>query len=407
MRKQASIFRFSSRKDMINQKHLFALEEDITYLNGAAYAPMLKTAVEKGTEGMLMKAIRPFTINPQVHFDPAERTQKLFARLLNIDNPQRVAIIPAVSYGMAVVANNLHRLPDIKSKKHVLLIQDEFPNNVYAFERVCQQLSLSYHTIAKPDTKENRGQLWNERILNEINQETAMIVVPNIHWIYGVKFNLAEISKRCKEVGALMIVDATQSVGALDFNVDTIQPDAVICAGYKWLLGPYSIGLAYFGEFFDDGIPVEETWLNRIDSEKFAQLIRYERAYRPFAQRYNAGEYSQFIQLPMLENSLSQILDWGVDAIQEYCKSITQKPLEALMKLGCSLESEAFRGHHLLGISLPEGVDNQGFTEQLLNNKIFISNRGVAIRVSPNVYNTEDDMWALVEVLEHALHSKS
>jgi selenocysteine lyase/cysteine desulfurase len=388
---------------MTNQKHLFALEEGITYLNGAAYAPMLKTSIEKGTEGIHMKASRPFTINPQSHFDPAERVQKLFARLLNIDNSQRVAIISAVSYGMAVVANNLHRLPDISNKKHIILIQDEFPNNVYAFERVCQQLSLTYLTVAKPETLENRGQLWNERILNEINRETSMVVVPNIHWIYGVKFNLQAISKRCKEVGALMIVDATQSVGAMDFDVQTIQPDAVICAGYKWLLGPYSIGLAYFGEFFDEGVPVEESWLNRMDSEKFAQLIRYERAYRPFAQRYNAGEYSQFIQLPMLEDALVQILDWGVDTIQQYCQSISQKPLQALINLGCSLESEAYRGHHLLGISLPQGVDNQGFTEQLLSNKIIISNRGVAIRVSPNVYNIEEDMWALVEVLEKSL----
>lgn len=388
---------------MTNQKHLFALEEGITYLNGAAYAPMLKTSIEKGTEGMLMKASRPFTIDPKSHFEPAGRVQKLFAQLLNIDNPQRVAILSAVSYGMAVVASNLHRLPNISAKKHVILIQDEFPNNVYAFERVSQQLSLNYHTIAKPDTQENRGQLWNERIVNEITHETAMVVVPNIHWIYGVKFNLEAISKRCKEVGALMIVDATQSVGAMSFDVQTIQPDAVICAGYKWLLGPYSIGLAYFGEFFDEGVPVEEPWLNRVNSDKFAQLINYQKDYRPFAQRYNAGEYSQFIQLPMLEDALLHILDWGVDNIQQYCQSITQKPLEALIRLGCSLETEAYRGHHLLGISLPQGVNNQDFTEQLLNSKIIISNRGVAIRVSPNVYNTEQDMWALVEVLEKSL----
>lgn len=384
---------------MTNQSHLFALEEGITYLNGAAYAPMLKTSVAKGTEGMLMKASQPFTINPQSHFEPSENVQKLFARLLNIDNPQRVAIINAVSYGMAVVAHNLHRLPGILSKKHIVLIQDEFPNNVYAFERVSNDLSLKYNTVAKPDTIENRGQLWNESILNSINQETAMVVMPHIHWIYGVKFDLAAISKRCKEVGALLIVDATQSVGAMAFDVQTIQPDAVICAGYKWLLGPYSIGLAYFGEFFDEGVPLEESWLNRLDSNKFAQLINYQKSYRPFAQRYNAGEYSQFIQLPMLEDSLCQILEWGVDNIQQYCKRITQKPLEALIDMGCGLEDEAFRGQHLLGLNLPAGVDNAAFTEQLLQNKIIVSNRGVAIRVSPNVYNTENDMWALVESL--------
>ena len=118
---------------MASQKHLFALEEGITYLNGAAYAPMLKTSIEKGTEGMLMKASRPFTIDPKSHFEPAKRVQKLFAKLLNIDNSQRVAIISAVSYGMAVVANNLHRVPNIAAKKQNILFHAEFTNKVKSF----------------------------------------------------------------------------------------------------------------------------------------------------------------------------------------------------------------------------------------------------------------------------------
>jgi selenocysteine lyase/cysteine desulfurase len=195
------------------------------------------------------------------------------------------------------------------------------------------------------------------------------------------------------------LLDGTQSVGILDFDVEKIQPDALICSGYKWLLGPYSIGLAYFGEFFDEGIPVEESWMHRAESDNFAKLIRYERAYKPKAQRYNMGEHSNFILMPMLEDSLTQILDWGVNNIQNYCQKITQKPIEALQELGCKIENEAYRASHLLGISLPENIDNQAFTEKLLANKIIISNRGVAIRVSQNVYNTESDLWALVEVL--------
>ncbi|WP_337044538.1 aminotransferase class V-fold PLP-dependent enzyme [Emticicia sp. 17c] len=388
---------------MTNQINLFALDEGVTYLNGAAYSPMLKSSIEKGSEGMLLKASRPFSISPQNHFETADHVRQLFSRLINIKHPQRVAIITSVSYGLAVVANNLHRLPAIQQKKHIILIQDEFPNNVYAFERISKELSLEYLTISKPEKTENRGKIWNERILNAITHETAMIVVPHVHWIYGVKFDLKQISERCKAVGALLVVDATQSLGAMNFDVENIQPDAVITAGYKWLLGPYGIGLAYFGAFFDEGKPVEESWLNRANSDNFARLINYEQAYRPMAQRYNSGEYSQFIQMPMLENSLSQILDWGVDNIQAYCQQITQKPIEALVKLGCNLEAEAFRGSHLLGISLPDGIDNQIFTDTLLKHRIIISNRAVAIRVSPNIYNTENDLWALTEVLEKSL----
>ena len=388
---------------MTNQKHLFSIEDGITYLNGAAYSPTLKSSVDRGVEGINLKAVSPFKISGKDHFTLPEKVQKLFSKLVNIPDYQRVAIIPAVSYGMAVVANNIHRLPNISDKKHIIQIQDEFPNNVYAFDRVCQIHALTYKTIAKPDVLENRGKLWSEYILEAISTETAMVVMPHIHWIYGVKFDLEVISKRCKEVGALLIIDGTQSVGALDFDVEKINPDALICAGYKWLLGPYAIGLAYFGEFFDDGVPVEESWMHRIESDNFAQLIRYERAYKPKAQRYNMGEHSNFILMPMLEDALSQLLEWGVDNIQNYAQSITRKPIKTLQELGCWLEDEAYRANHLLGINLPSNIDNQAFTDKLLSNKIVISNRGVAIRVSQNVYNTEEDLWTLVEILKLSL----
>jgi len=388
---------------MINQKHLFSIEEGVTYLNCGAYSPTLKSTVEKGINAMMIKANQPYKISSQSHFEPAERVQKLFAQLINVPDYERIAFVSGVSYGMAIVANNLHRLPDIATKKHIILIQDEFPNNVYAFERVSAQFHLAYKTIAKPDSIENRGKVWNENILNAIDAGTAMVVVPQVHWIYGVRFDLEKISKRCKEVGTLLIIDATQSLGAMPFDTQKIQPDAVICGGYKWLMGPYSIGVAYLGAFFDEGVPVEETWLNRVNSDKFAQLTHYEKAYRPKAQRYNVGEYSQFINMPMFEDSLTQILAWGVDNIQNHCDEITQKPLEALKSLGCSIESDAYRVKHLLGIILPKGIDNQAFTDRLLANKIIISNRGVAIRVTPNVYNSEEDLWALVEVLKESL----
>jgi selenocysteine lyase/cysteine desulfurase len=68
-----------------------------------------------------------------------------------------------------------------------------------------------------------------------------MVVIPHIHWIYGVKYDLEKISVRCREVGALLIVDGTQSVGVLDFDVEKIKPDALIVADYKWFLGAYGI----------------------------------------------------------------------------------------------------------------------------------------------------------------------
>ncbi len=386
---------------MLNQKELFLLDEEVIYLNGAAYSPALKTSVEQGIQGMALKGNTPFKISGKDHFLLPERVQKLFARLINSNEIERIAIIPAVSYGMAVVANNLHRLPSIGLKKNIVQIQDEFPNNFHAFDRVSQELGLSYQIVTKPDSIINRGEQWNDSIIAAITEETAAVIMPHVHWIYGIKFDLEAISRKCKQVGALLIIDGTQSLGVLDLDIEQIRPDALITASYKWLLGPYGIGLAYFGSFFDDGIPLEESWMHRPGSDNFAALLRYEKAYRPLAQRYNSGEYSNFILLPMLEDSLNQILDWGTKPIQEYLGNIIKSPIEALRDLGCELENEAYRANHLLGLNLPKGIDNQNFTEELLKHKVIVSNRGVAIRVSQHLYNSEEDLWSLVDVLKN------
>ena len=134
-------------------------------------------------------------------------------------------------------------------------------------------------------------------------------------------FNLEQIRKRTRDVGALLIIDGTQSVGVLPFDVKKIQPDALVCAGYKWLLGPYSIGLAYYGEYFDDGKPIEESWLNRMDSEDFSALVNYQASYQSGALRYDVGEHSNFVLVPMLIKSIKQLNQWGVANAQEYIKS--------------------------------------------------------------------------------------
>ena len=84
-----------------------------------------------------------------------------------------------------------------------------------------------------------------------------------VHWADGTIFDMKKIRKKTSENNALLIIDGTQSIGSMPFNLNEIQPDALVCAGYKWLMGPYGSGLAYYGKYFDDGKPIEESWINR------------------------------------------------------------------------------------------------------------------------------------------------
>ncbi|MFT6478728.1 MAG: selenocysteine lyase/cysteine desulfurase [Spirosomataceae bacterium] len=382
------------------QKEFFNLDPTAHYLNNAAYGPLPKQSAEAANIGIRSK------INPQLmvssdHFTFAERIRELSKTLLNAEDPHRIAIIPSVSYGMATVAANLHRLPNIRQKTHLLSLENEFPNDTYAFERVCKELNLTNRYVEKP-VSANTGEDWNKELLTAISEETAAIVIPHVHWIYGTIFDLEEIGRKCRECGALLIIDGTQSVGALPLDIELIQPDALILGAYKWLLGPYSLGLGYFGSFFDDGIPLEETWMNRTNSEDFSGLTNLTSSYRPMAQRYNMGEFSQFIQLPMLEESLKLLLQWGVENIQEYARELTRQPIIELRELGCKIEQDTYRAGHLFGLELPEETDNQLLHDLLIQQKIFVSKRGDGLRVSVNIFNDASDLQALIEVIKQA-----
>ena len=119
-----------------------------------------------------------------------------------------------------------------------------------------------------------------------------------------------------------MIVDATQSMGAYPFDQQIFQVDALIAAAYKFMMGPYAMGLAYYGPAFDQGQPIEENWINKEGSEVFEKLLDYTDEYKPGASRYSMGEQSQFIHVPMQIAATEQLLSWGVDQIQSYCASL-------------------------------------------------------------------------------------
>jgi len=135
-------------------------------------------------------------------------------------------------------------------------VDEQFPSNVYIWKEVAKKNDAVIKVIQPPTSLENRGKRWNESILSAISEKTAAIALPHIHWTDGTLFDLKAIRTRTNNVGAMMVIDGTQSIGALPFSVQEIEPDALICGGYKWLLGPYSIGLAYYSDAFNQGTPL-------------------------------------------------------------------------------------------------------------------------------------------------------
>lgn len=358
-------------------------------------SPLLKKVEKAGIKGIKQKR-KPFKIGPEEFFHESETVRLLFSQLIENSEKDRVVIIPSASYGLASVVNN------IPFKGGEIVVADEqFPSNVYPWVSL-EEKGFKVKTVSAPKSG-SRGEDWNNEILNAITEETRVVAIGHVHWSDGTIFSLKKVREKLDTVGGLLVIDGTQSVGAMPFSVKEIKPDALICAGYKWLMGPYAIGLAYYGPAFDGGKPIEDNWINRVNSDDFAGLVSYEPNYREQALRYEVGEHSNFILVPMIHESLKQLLRWEPTNIQDYCKTLTAGPIAELQELGYSLEKEQWRAQHLFGVRLPADLELEALKKSLAKHKVSVSVRGSAIRVSPHVYNDEMDMRKLLKAMKEPI----
>lgn len=379
------------------QRGVFQLGREDHYLNCAYMGPLPRIAEEAGFAAIRKKAV-PTRIVPPDSFWETDELRGQYARLIGADDPARVAIQPGVSYAVATAARNL----PVAAGQNIVLTHEQFPGNVYAWHRLAAERGAEIRAV-DPGAGPGRGARWNERLLDAIDSRSAIVAVPNVHWTDGTRFDLQEVGRRCRDVGAALVVDATQSVGALGFDVGVVRPDMVVCATYKWLLGPYSLALTWLSERFDDGVPIEETWIARKNSRDFQHLVDYQSDYEPGAVRFDMAERSNFFLAPIARASLSLILEWGPDRIQEYCRTLTADFLRDVAALGYSVEDDAWRGSHLFGLRMPASVDLSALKQALADRNVSASLRGSALRLSPNVYNDTTDLEVLHDVLAGAV----
>ncbi len=377
------------------KKDLFSIPPGQHYLNCAYMSPISKVVQAAGVEGILRKNM-PADIMPDDFFQGTDDLRRLWGSLIGVRDPARIAIIPAASYGISAAARNTH----LTAAQNVVTLVDQFPSHVYPWRRRCNETGAELKVVAPGTEAARRAESWNAELLDAIDNATAVVAVPNVHWTDGTRFDLEAVAHRAREVGAALVIDGTQSIGAIPFDVQHLQPDAVVCAAYKWIGGPYSIGAAYYGPRYDDGVPLEENWKARVGSEDFSRLVDYQDEYRPAASRFDVGEVSNFILTPMCIAALEQLHEWGVDNVGEYCRTLIGGLIDDLAHAGFQVTEERWRSPHMFGFRVPEGMDATTLRERLAAEQVSVSVRGNAIRVAPYLYNDQDDIRALRTALD-------
>jgi selenocysteine lyase/cysteine desulfurase len=372
-----------------SQRELFDIPDDVAYFNCASLAPQLRAAGEAAAAALGRRA-RPWRIRSEDWFAEAEERRRLFARLAGVD-VDGVALVPATSYGLAVAAANLTARPG----QRVLVLAEDYPSNTYTWRRFARRTGATVVAVERRD-----GRSWAEAVLEALDERTAVVAPLATHWTDGGSVDLAAIGARARQVGAALVVDASQTVGAVPVDLAAVRPDYLVTVGYKWLLGPFGLGYLYVAEPHRDGVPLEENWISRRGAEDFSALVDYQEEYQPGARRFDVGQRTHFETTPMAVVALRQLLDWEVPRITATLAGHTARIERGVAALGLGPTSPD-RDPHLLGIALPERARPR-VASSLTAAGVYAGVRGASLRVSPHLWTTGQDIDRLLEALAAA-----
>ncbi len=368
------------------QRHLFDIPDDVAYLNCAYMSPLIKAALEAGVAGLARKA-HPWELTSDKFFTGSDEFRATAAQLIDC-SADCIAIVPSASYGIATAARNL----PVKKGQSILVLAEQFPSNYYPWQRRAEETGATLKVVAWPENHD-----WTAAVLNSLTADVAIAALPHVQWTSGGRLDLVRIGAACRKVGAALALDLTQSLGALPFSVRDVQPDFAVAASYKWLLGPYSVGLLYVGPKWQGGMPLEENWIQRANARDFSNLM-YTEDYDAGARRFDMGERSNFALLPAAVRAMKQLLEWNVAQISETAGALNRQLAEAAADMGFSAPPEPLRAPHYLALRRKEAIPKE-LPEILAREKVFVSVRGSSIRVTPHVYNTAEDGERLIACL--------
>ena len=378
---------------------LFDIPDNVAFFNFSALAPILKSSRDAGLISVAKKA-QPWHVGRAERIDEPERLRTLFAGLIGA-TPQDIALIPAASYGIATAAQNL----PVKAGQCIFVLRDQYPNNVLPWvqKRVRDGAELVF--VDRPEDDD-----LTSSILEGIDERTAIAALPHCFWADGTLIDLVAVGRRCREVGAALVVDVTQSVGALPFDVTEIRPDFLVVAGYKWLLCPYTLGFLYVAPEHQNGVPLEHSWRGDMVEGWGVDWqdghLDYPDTLQPGVGRFNMGESDNFMSVPMAIKALEQMHAWKVSEINSSLRRITETIIDRTRNLGLVPPNIDHRAGHMTGFRLAPGFvhdDFEGIQQRLAAKQIYLSVRGDYLRIAPHLQVNNEDIDRLISELVDVL----
>jgi selenocysteine lyase/cysteine desulfurase len=388
---QTSTAPLSARTDWRADFHEF---DDVTYLNLAGMAPIPRAAA-KALERAAEWKKRPDRLPETEFFGLPNRIRELLARLTG-GAPDEFALASGASNGLAAVANGFEWHPD----HEVLIAQGEFPAHFSTWMPLAQSGKLRVR-IVKPAGRF----LTTDDLVTAITPRTRVVSASHVRFDNGARIDPRRVADAVHAVDGYLLLDASQSLGAVPFSLPECGADFLVASGYKWLLGGFGTGVFWARRELIERLQARPFyWMALEGAENFSNLSRPDTTHKPVAaqaRRWDAPETANFFNLAPLEKSLEFILGAGVQSVWEHNAQLIEQMIARLPVDRCVLASPRPQGQRgpYACFAARSLEATQALYHKLREEKIIVSLREGALRISPYLYNTERDIDRLTAAI--------
>jgi selenocysteine lyase/cysteine desulfurase len=367
--------------------------EGATYLNLASESPMPKVSI-KAVQAALEAKKFPHQKPDSVFFEVPNRLRKGIAQLIGA-KPEEIALTTGASSGVATVAYNL----GWKSGDEVITTRGEFPLQYTTWKPMEEREGLKLKVVAP------HGQFVTaDDLIAALTPRTRLVSVSHVRFDDGSMLDVAKLSAACRAQGTLVLLDASQSCGAVPMDVNKLGVDFMVSAGYKWLLSPFGTGFFWTrSEHLSLLRPGPFYWMAAAGSDDFTKLNFTDPKPAASAKRWDAPEWASHFNfnLVAMDASVEFVLRAGADTVTAHNHELIDYLFSRLPKDSCVVASpfpRAERGPYGCFVARsPEKT--AALYAKLREENVFVSLREGKIRVSPYLFNTIQDIDRLIAVI--------
>jgi selenocysteine lyase/cysteine desulfurase len=371
-------------------KEWFAID-DATYLNAASSVPLPRVAV-RAVEASLATSQSPHRATDSLFFDVPNRLRANLATLIG-GKPTEIALTTGASMGMSALSHLLDWSPG----DEVITAIGEFPLQYATWKPMEAREGITLKIVRPRDRF-----ITADDLIDAITPNTRVVSVSHVRFDDGSLLDAARVATACHAAGAVLVLDVSQSCGAVPLDVDELSVDFLVCAGYKWLLSPHGTGFfwarathlakARRGPF---------NWAAQ-DADTFATLNFVDPEPSQGAKRWDAAESATLFNLNLtaMDAAVDLVLRLGPAQVREHDRALIELLFDSLPArcIPASPLDPAHRGPYGCFTGPTQG-DTVALYQRLRNEKIIVSMRGGRIRVSPHVFNSTQDIARLIRAL--------